>query len=279
MNYNLIYFNHREMKLKTVLLETSFFDDKKTGSNLSIDLKRVVYKFELQEKIIILVEDGASNNTLAFTEISKDPDLKVVLRVVCVNHKIHNLLYTDVFNSKHYFNKPLNDVITKLKKVYRKLHYKKSKLDDIIKRNHSKETWENILDLLENHDEESFDGLFEVELNNNSLKRNNPTRWSSTLGMLKSFLTSFEAVNDLLFKEKEHALLITEDEQTIMADLVSVFEIFENAVKVLQVKFIEYITYLSFDYSLMSLVFQFLDWFVFFVGPCVGSSSQNQTYS
>lgn len=125
--------------------------------------------------------------------------------------------------------------------VYRRLHYKRLVFEEIVRKDYSQVAWEKVLDLL-NNDEDAdgnidFEELFgEIDSSKNRyLSKNNVTRWSSTLSMLKSFLNLFDAINDVLYKEKSHELFLKDDEKVIIKDLVSIFEIFENAVKVLQV--------------------------------------------
>lgn len=245
VNYDLIYFHHIPNKiaeLKTLLLETTHFEEKKTGVNLCADLKRVILRFNLENKCIVLLEDGAANNCICFREIREDPDLKVVLQVICINHNLHNLLYTDVFNSKHYKNTNLNDLIKKLKKIHRKVYYKKVQIQLIIQKNYSSEIWSKVLVMPKHNCEENFENLIEIEKEiesqqqqqNLHLKKNNTTRWNSTLKMLKSFMDLVEVINELLLKVKEFDLMISEEEFNQMKDLISIFSIFDEAVTTFQ---------------------------------------------
>lgn len=184
--------------------------------------------------MIVLVQDEARNNIACFNEILNDPEVKVVLRIGCINHKIHNLLYTDVFNSANFSSPVLVDLTNKLKSIYRKVYFKKNQIKEIIKKNYSIDLWQDILSFLENSEVDDFDCFIDKE-KYSSLKRSNPTRWSSTLTMFKSFFKLYDVINQLLFNEKCTELLITDQEIELTTDMIWIFEIFEESIGIFQV--------------------------------------------
>jgi len=196
-----------------------------------------------------LVQDGAKNNEGCYNILSNDPELNVVLQISCINHKIHNLLYTDVLIPKNFRNDKLKNLTSKLNAIYRKLYYRKKELEKYVKECQSLEIWKRVLKFLkENEDNDHFEDILnlnneeddiDLDLNKKpdfkSLKRGNVTRWNSTLTMLKSFESLHEVVNKCLEKESLFDLRINEDELKFISDLVGIFSIFETAVKVFQV--------------------------------------------
>lgn len=241
INYNLIY--DYNGKRRTILLETSPFDGPKTGSNLHQDLKRVLKKFGLLNKIIVPVSDGAFANDTCFRECEKDPEMNVPFRVSCINHKIHNLIYTDVLNSKHYANIELNSIIKKLKKIHKKVYYRKASIEKKIIERLTKDVWDKILSFVHDEQQEDFDELVdfiqnpEIPEKQAMLKKNNVTRWNSTLKMIRSFIPLNEIIYDILCQEKLTDLMISEKELTTLKELEIVFGIFEEVTNTFQVNF------------------------------------------
>uniref|UniRef100_T1GAK5 BED-type domain-containing protein n=1 Tax=Megaselia scalaris TaxID=36166 RepID=T1GAK5_MEGSC len=246
LNYNLIY--NSNGSLKTVLLETSPFSDKKTGSNLHMDLKRVLTEFNLIDKKIIEVSDGAFNNDSCFALCKTDKEMQAMFKITCINHKLHNLLFTDVLASKQYKNLGLELIISKMKKIYKLMYFKKQTIEILVKEKHNEEKWKAILKFLHSHEEEDFDELIS-QINENDItgifKNNNQTRWNSTLTMLRSFIPLIDVFYDILWNEKKSSLVVTQGELQCLKDLVLVFEIFEEATKIFQ----------SSSYSTMGLKF------------------------
>lgn len=82
--------------METILLETAPFNLSKTGENLLENLKRVATDFGIVDRKIILLNDGGRNNGRCARLSTSIQYINVALRITCVGHNIHNLLYTDV---------------------------------------------------------------------------------------------------------------------------------------------------------------------------------------
>lgn len=96
--------------------------------------------------------------------------------------------------------------------------------------------WNEILSGLEENENYTFDLdnlLPKTQLTH--LKKNNCTRWMSTLAMIRSFLPIADVVNDILCSEKKFHLLLKGEEVQILKDLESIYAIFEEAVSIFQV--------------------------------------------
>lgn len=237
INYNLIY--AFDQNLRTILLETAPFKEKKTGANLLKDLKRVAGEFGLLKKKIVLVSDGASNNDACFEESLDDPEIDILFRVRCINHKIHNLIYNDVLDSSHYKNLELNVILRKIKKIQRAVYYRKVEIEKKIIEKHSRDIWTKILTFIDTEAEDDFEEVLE-EIDKHSdihkmLKKNNVTRWSSTLSMIRSFLPLATVINEILCQDKKVDLLVSDKENMVLKELETVFKIFEDVTKTFQV--------------------------------------------
>lgn len=237
INYNLIFFLNE--KLETILLETAPFNSHKSGENLLEDLKRVSIDFQIIDRKIVIINDGARNNEkLAKLSLSED-GIDVVLRIVCVGHNIHNLLYTDVLTpnkTNPFLDSGLTKLNAKINKIHQKLHYRKFDLKNAIKKRQSDLNWDKVLSGLEEHEDYTFDfDNLLPKVNVTHIKKNNSTRWMSTLAMLRSFLPITDEINGILCAEKKYHLLLDESDVHLLKDLESIYSIFEEAVLSFQV--------------------------------------------
>lgn len=237
VNYNLIY--NFQGKLKVILLETAPFNNSKTGKNLYKEIKRILENFGISKKKIVEVTDDASNNKTCYDEAQKDSDLEILLRIGCINHKLHNLLYTDIFASKEFEDLALKTIVGKLKKIHKKIYYKKQLIKDIVIQKHSENVWEKILDFVNGTGEADFSDIEEAltkdKDNSGFFKNSNSTRWNSTLTMIKSYLPLSEYIYDILCFEKATSLILDEEEFKTLTELELVFGIFEDANNIFQV--------------------------------------------
>lgn len=235
INYNLIY--KFTTGVKTTLLEVAPYDDTKSGVNLSIDLKRVLKEFNILDRYIFIINDSASCNVKAFEESMNDPELNIVGRIACIAHHIHNLVFTDIFKTKDKeFNKKIVDLknlMSKLGAIHQSCHYKKAEMDEIFKTFCTEDKWKLILE----HEEEFSDFDWENFTNDSApkLKKNNATRWNSTLNMLRSFLPLVDVLNRILCDNDKMQLMIQSGEKKVIQELVEILELFEESVNVCQV--------------------------------------------
>lgn len=241
INYNLIF--HHKGDLKTILLEVAPYNEKKTGVNLKEDLKRVMKEFGISEKFVYLVSDNARNNKAAFKEAQNDSEMRIIARIPCIAHNIHNLVYTDIFNSNQYHNKDLKTLIKKLISIHHRVYFKKAKIADVIKSRYSEEIWKKIIDHYDTFSD--FNSDLENEINTDfeatesckvtTFRKNNTTRWNSTLAMFRSFLPLRTPINQILCEAGSFDLLVSDEEEKVIRELIGILEIFEVAVNVCQV--------------------------------------------
>lgn len=233
INYNLIFFKNGE--LKTVLMEVAPYEDSKTAQNLNSDLKRVLKEFNIIDRQIFAVNDSAKNNTAAYRIGKDDPEVRIVARIGCIAHNIHNLVYTDIFNSKHYKNDGLAHLMKKLNSIHQALYYKKAEMSLIFKAECTEESWNQIMAHCEEYVEFDPSEIDKVPSVAPNLRKNNVTRWNSTLTMLKSYLPLANVIRRILVEYNKFDLLISDDEKQTIRELVEIFELFEGAVKLCQV--------------------------------------------
>lgn len=234
LNYNLIFYNIKKKEMETILLETAPFNESKTGEHLLDDLKRVLKDFGLLDRKIGIVYDGATNNHRIYTLSLDDNEIQIAIEIICICHNIHNLLYTDVFKSKHFSDKDLTNLNKKIGKIHQNLHFRKNQLKNMIQKQTSDENWDRILTHLELDDDYVL-GDYIPNPSIISLRTNNDTRWMSTLSMIKSFLPLVDHINDILYQNKKSELILNDDDVNLLKDLYKIYSIFEEATLIFQV--------------------------------------------
>lgn len=239
INYNLIFYNIVKREMETILLETAPFNESKSGENLLQDLKRVLKEFGILDRKIGMVYDGAGNNHRIYTLSLRDDEIQIAIEIICICHNMHNLLFTDVFKSKHFSDKDLTRLNSKMNKIHQKLHYRKNQIKNIVNKNTSDKDWDQILTHLKMDDDFVLEDYI-PNPNISTLKTNNNTRWMSTQSMIKSFLKSVDVINDIVYKDKRSVgLCIDEEDVDLLNDLNSIYSIFEEAALIFQVSLVQ----------------------------------------
>lgn len=226
-----------------MLLETAPYNEEKSGENLLEDFKRVATDFEIADRKFVLINDGAKNNG-KFARLSEsDKEINIAIRIVCVAHNIHNLVYTDIFQPSK--NNPFSDadlttLKAKINRIHQTLHYKKNVIKTLVQKKHSDLIWDEILTHIDENAEYAFESSI-PGIKTTHLKKSNATRWMSTLAMVRSFLPLTDVVNDLLLDQNKMRLLLSKNDVQLLKDLETIFTIFEEAVLTFQVSNLHYI--------------------------------------
>lgn len=130
----------------------------------------------------------------------------------------------------------LTKLNAKINKIHQKLHYRKFDLKNAIKKTQSDLNWDKVLSGVEEHEDYTFDfDNLLPKVNITHIKKNNSTRWMSTLAMLRSFLPITDEINGILCAEKKYHLLLDESDVHLLKDLESIYSIFEEAILSIQV--------------------------------------------
>lgn len=122
--------------MKTAVLKTGSFSHPHTSKRIKEDFTDILAEFNVLDKRISIVTDGASS-------MIKAAELLDVFRFGCVGHIIHLLFRTDLLKDERM--QPLRDLKIKLNKIHRKLMYRHEEL----KKMHSENTQEKMLMLME----------------------------------------------------------------------------------------------------------------------------------
>lgn len=122
--------------LKSVVLKTGSFSHPHTSKRIKEDFIDTMAEFNILDKRISIVTDGAKSMIRA-------AELLSVFRFGCVGHIIHLLFRADLL--KHESMQPLRDLKVKLSQIHRKLMYKHEQLAEL----HSETIQDKILVLME----------------------------------------------------------------------------------------------------------------------------------
>lgn len=122
--------------MKTAVLKTESFSHPHTSKGIKEDFNDILAEFNVLDKRISIVTDGAS-------AMIKAAELLDVFRFGCVGHIIHLLFRKDLLKNESM--QPLRDLKVKLNQIHRKLMYRHEDL----KKMHSENTQEQILMLME----------------------------------------------------------------------------------------------------------------------------------
>ncbi|EFN86079.1 Transposable element Hobo transposase, partial [Harpegnathos saltator] len=98
MTFTLHWISPIITQLKSCVLQTSFLPHPHTANNIVEELKKALTRFNLNEKIIILVTDRGANMIKAATYMK-------VERISCIAHGLHNLVMVDTLSKLLEVNK------------------------------------------------------------------------------------------------------------------------------------------------------------------------------
>lgn len=154
----------------------------------------------------------------------------------------HNLQYLHLFVTKDIFGneqfKVLNDIIGKLKEVFRILNYKQQELkiySDLAKQINFIQCNEDATNIDTIND---LDYLYAIndedDITFTALKNSNVTRWNSTLAMVRSFTKNAVAINIVLGYASKIQYTIQSEQLANLKALQQFLEIFETGTTVLQ---------------------------------------------
>jgi hypothetical protein len=178
------HFINKDWELKSYLLETFDFCIDHTAANISLELLRVVEKWNIREKIICAVTDNAANMIAAVTTTGWR-------HLPCFAHSL-NLVVHNSINS----DKELCAVQTKCKNVISHFH-------------RSVKSTEKLAEVQR-----------QLSLPEHKLKQDVPTRWNSTYIMLERIFEQFDAITTALCLLNHNDLCLqAKDKHTISAAL------------------------------------------------------------
>lgn len=141
ISYNTYTYHFMEnWKMKSVVLKTASFAHPHTAERLKEDFEHTMAEFNILNKRISVVTDGAA-------AMKKAAKLLNVYRFYCIGHIIHLLVRKDLLT--HDKMQKVRDLRTKLRKIHTKLMYKHEELRAINDENIQK----NILHIVEEHKE------------------------------------------------------------------------------------------------------------------------------
>lgn len=244
----------QNFNMTCVSLTTESFPKPHTSIAIAEQVKKTLKEFELHNRSITAVTDGAAN-IIAGLKISK------ITRFGCCAHSLHRFLSHDILNNQKFSH--LNNIISKLKKIFRALVYSTEEIIKIQKLSEQNELFKilleskNILDSAEADEQfiTDIDKMEEDILNNlmhNSLptlKNSVETRWNTLLIMMRSFSKNIRVINIALLNAKRDILVIDEMEREMINEFCLFLEIFENATIYLQGK----------NYPTVSMVIYFME--------------------
>lgn len=127
-------------KMKSVVLKTAMFAHPHTSQRIKEDFESTLAEFNVLNKKISVVTDGAAS-------MIKASELLSVYRFYCIGHIVHLLVRIDLMQHKNMAG--LRALRMKLRKIHRKLIYKHEELCTI----NDEATQLKILSLMEEHQE------------------------------------------------------------------------------------------------------------------------------
>lgn len=125
ITFQMLYCSN-DFKLNKFTLRTEAFSHPHNKRRIMDRITKTMTDFELSNKKIVAVSDNGSNIVAACNSselISK--------RFSCAGHNLHLFITKDILGSEDF--EVVNECITKLKRIYRKLMYKNEELQELVK--------------------------------------------------------------------------------------------------------------------------------------------------
>lgn len=189
------YINDRWV-LKHRILKTSNIEGRHTAERIRDEFENMTKEFEISDKHIVCVTDKAANMKKAVRLLNRK-------HFPCIGHKVNLVIRKDLMGAPDM--QPLRDIVSKIRKIQKKLLYRHSQLKEID--DNDKQT--KLLLLIEQmseteqainaevqfgnqaNDELWDDESFDKEIQQNAfsgLKSMSNVRWSVVYKLIKSFM-------------------------------------------------------------------------------------------
>ncbi|CAG9840808.1 unnamed protein product [Diabrotica balteata] len=182
-----------DFELRSILLECSVMNSSHTSQNLALEINKIINKFHLNDKILIIVSDNANNIIGAITN-----ELKMK-HFGCFAHTL-NLILQDALKLIQNLTDRIKSIIT----FFKRSTTSTAKLRDV---------------------------QTNMGLNPKKLIQEVPTRWNSTYFMNQRIFELKDAVKTTIALINKNIPVLSEDEWKICSELVMILEPFEEVTR------------------------------------------------
>ncbi|XP_073847174.1 uncharacterized protein isoform X2 [Musca autumnalis] len=243
-----------DFDLKHYSLMTQYFPKPHDNVAITHQVQKCLEAFDAQNKCNKAVSDGGSNIVCSLKKQN-------IVRYSCLAHTMHLFLMHDVLQNSKF--SVLNDVIVKLKHIYKALKFKGEELAEMQQLKDTGKIHDIISQICEVDENMDADdcynlGDLETELQEattykagQSLKNSVSTRWNSVLRMARSFQENIELINIMLVQIGSESLVIPRMERLLFSEFINFLAIFEESTTYLQGQ--EYATLPSCIYFIESI--------------------------
>ncbi|XP_074037291.1 E3 SUMO-protein ligase ZBED1-like [Leptinotarsa decemlineata] len=189
------HFINKNFRLKSVLLECISFGERHTGENLGAELKKIISEWELDNKILMVVSDNASNIKKAIIDSLK------LKHFGCYAHTV-NLIVIDAL--RHIY--PVSDKLKTIVAFFKRSTTATAKFQEQ-----------------------------QVRLNGKSKKliQDVATRWNSTFYMFERFSELEEPIRTTMALLDKDLPIICQEEWEFLKEIVEILRPMENVTNIM----------------------------------------------